>query len=350
MPPTPIITETPSHHLHIRPLYIALITPFIIAGLAYAFIPSLRDGLGMLLHPVDDPTEVSMSIVKPELLAGTISLTLARAGEAMGPYQYDIETGEGRSLMSAQGTDYFGGIVSPDGSKIAVSSAPRTKDHSISLWVGDSEMTDLTSIGTEDTLDTIEATSWSADSAKVALVGRTDGMKVDPNDSSVYVHDTVSGMTEYITNGAEALFTPLGTLLVLKNDGIHHVDPVSGEDTLVDPMVDGQATENMTLALSSDGKMLAWALPNVKKVYVIELSSLSPYTTGAVSEIEAVASDVAFSPKGEYLVAIESSIDTADDGTARTTSNLMAHGIASQELHGLMNLDGYTTSSINFWR
>lgn len=279
-------------------------------------------------------------------LTGKIYLSLVPLPESqnnLSVYSFDLSSGQLSPFLSDKGVDYLTSKFSPDGSQFAYSHIGATMD----LVLQTSSEGKMVLTG-DPTLKIRRNPVWSPDGSKIAYAARADlqGSSFEAAEWLVYVFDLKSGREQVITNGSNPLFAPDGSLLVLKSDGLYRFDL----DSLVGEKIWDTGSEasqaNMKLALSSDGKYLAWGVPDRREVVVIEIQSWQPFKGTVLKILPVTAFWPVFSPDGSYLA-----LEEVDPGTL-TNPRLVVHAVQSDAQETLLSLKDYAQDAlfISDWR
>lgn len=353
-------TSPVAEHIKVGSFYLALLAPFVVAGLLFAFVPSLRDGLGMLMTPYGDemPPETALDTKDVVTASGSITLSLKPLGtEGMnttqGLYTYDMDTQQITPVLADQKINYFGGVSSLDGTKTALVSMPQSGG-ARTLMLSDDSLKVLEEVLLNDSNIThFEPSSWSPDGTKLALTVMKGANMSDPlfKNYEVYVYNLTELTTTRVGTGKSPTFTSNDTLIVLQEDGVHQINVTDQRDTLAVPTGQGPATGDMTLALSPDGTTLAWSVPAQTSVYLIDLVSADPFIASE-SELRIDAytlNPVVFSPDGRQVSILEYTASSEVEDTTTPVLDqpqLSQYDVRTGDLISGINLGQYVTDSI----
>jgi hypothetical protein len=123
-----------------------------------------------------------------------------------------------------------------------------------------------------------------------------------PSAWSIYLGQGRESNPLLIARGVFAHFSPDGTsMLYLTDDGLHQYNIGTQEDTLVWPIIDGNALTNLMVTVSKNGDRIAITNPLASEVTVASIQSWSPFTITDVRNFRIQAFWPVFSPDGNYL-------------------------------------------------
>jgi len=335
-------------HCTVRPLYLALLAPFIIVGLLYTFEPSLRDGLGSMLTGGTPHEEIAAPLIKedvlpPEVLAGTIQLSLAPTTTERyirrSLYTYDISTGELTPSLKEDSVDYYEPSLSQDGEMIVFASSPvGVLDQT--LFFGSSTLADLFKINRPDGVAHVRMPAISPRGSKIAFVGLTkrNDSFFDIGGQAVFLFDSLTGSTTKIADDAVSpLFVTENEILFVQRDGVYMLDLTRSVSTLIIPTEDTRYGYDQ-LALSSDGKRLALAFPSRRQVVVYTVQSFVPYVAEPLISFTTFASEIAFSPRGRFLATTEFDVVSENGKETDVNQRLVVRDLESDNHKGLLSL------------
>lgn len=339
--------------MRIRSSLLVVLLSFIVLGVAYAAAQMWLANR----YTVETPVVVETPAPRPpEELSGKIYMSLAPENGGrygLDIYSYDPKAGMLSQETDSEGREYYTSKISPDGTKMAVSAMSNSDDEvtsDIELFIRNLATGESEEVRTLEGLYEKRNPSWSADGTQVAFAARrtNDADVLTPESWSVYVYKVGSDTyAKPITEGANPVFLPDGTLAVLKHDGIYHVNPTTGESTRTS-LLDGTSQINTKFDVSRDGTKVALALPANSEVFVVPVSSWSPFQMGEeVIRIPTPAFWPAFSPGGEYLaLQVVDWMETAS-GTSSTTiptptdQRLMVFSLREKTWGSSLDLRGY---------
>jgi Tol biopolymer transport system component len=143
---------------------------------------------------------------------------------------------------------------------------------------------------------------------------------------------------------------PNGNLLVLKKDGLYVFDVrgESGEGTKIWDVEGDFAYANMKLAVSPNGKFIAWSAPGKKSIYLISVNSWDPFSGSMYKVLPYGAYWPIFSPDGEYLAFEEADLSE----TEVTNPRLVIYSLKDNQKETVLDLNDYYQLSmfITDWR
>ncbi len=339
-----------SQHLKVQPLYLALLAPFIIVGLLYAFIPSLRDGLGALIHPVEEQVVVddTVDVIEHEP-SGTITLSLTPHTDtrfaSRSLYTYNTESGDLEKVLHSDTQDYFEPGMSTDGTQIVFGTAPTSgATPNESLLYGDPAFEELLEVTPPKEVMYVRTPSFSPDGTHIAFVGAGKSVTTfgEIEGQHVYLYNTEDKTTErIIMNAVNPVFTPDGQLMVLTADGVHLMNLTENTDELVLPSIEYPFDGYDSFALSSDGTQIALALQSRRAVVVYSIQSYAPFTPELTHTYDTYASGAAFSPDGNYLALIEFNVDETQKPFIGKNPRLIIFDLVNEGEAGFMPLSNF---------
>jgi dipeptidyl aminopeptidase/acylaminoacyl peptidase len=260
----------------------------------------------------------------PETFEGRVSLSLAPLDSEgtparVGIYDFDVAQGTLVPLAADTTADYLTSQYSPDGTMIAFA---RVDDEGMTIMYGASDLSSVDAITMPEEVFIARNPVWSPDGSRIAFTTRSDGTgsEMGLDEWSVHVYDLASRAVSRVATGTNPLYLPDGSLLVLREDGLHRLDEVTGTDTRIIPMAMGEAAANMKLDVSNDGKRLVWAVPDRGTVAIYDVQAWEPLEA-SVTEIRTSAFWPTLSPGGEYLAL--QAFDWGSDGTTVTNYRLV---------------------------
>ncbi len=330
MPPVgKIVTETGSlsvrftAHCKIDQALLGLFTVALVFGAAFYLSPQFRAQFtGQSVSEQSEPVSTPESI---ETLGGRIYLSLKSndahdTAKTLDLYSFDIGTDELSVVLAEAGQHTMTSRISPDGTQVAFASVGEDHSDIMRLFVSDKEMRNMEEIAHDDDLVIKRNPVWSHDGTRIAFAAKdnSDGDDVSVESWGVYVYETSTLSLDFVSKGTNPIFLPDDSLLILKNDGIHRVVQNTGADTLVLPASDPRA--NMRFDVSPDGTKLAWVLPIIDRINILEISSLEPFVATPMQSIYGDAFWPVFSPGGEYL-AVQAFDWEGEEGAGRYPVN-----------------------------
>lgn len=262
-------------------------------------------------------------------------------------YEYSLDTNKLINIAEDNGS-YLTGRISPDKSDFAyIAFLDETKKYE--LFVTDSNDSSKRRL-LSSTRETLIKRSpvWSPDGTKIVFQAKTDSYGGDPDPSKwfVYIADVLTGKDRFLTDGVNPLFIPDGRLLVLKNDGLYVIDPSSGVGEKIWKVEGGDASANMKLDVSRDGKFIAWSVPYEGKLLIIKVSSWKPFQGEVSRELATTGFWPVFSPDAK-MIAFEE-VDTGSVSNPR----LVLFNVKSGKKTVILDLSAYDQESmyVSDWR
>lgn len=235
---------------------------------------------------------------------GDLHLTLAEPGGT--PQLYTFDTARGTLVPDKKITPYtdITKRTARDGELVAVATAYDSAAMTIDVL---DTITGTFSLASQNDLKYKREPAWSADGGKLVYMAASDagGDTGNPEYWSVYLTD-VLGDDRFIDRGSSPLLSPDGSVLMyLRDDGLYVRPLAAATSTLVWPVEHARA--DMKLALSRDGKRLAWSnRAGEGGRGELALFSLvwTPFSMRYAGEFELPATFTAFSPSGNELAAV----------------------------------------------
>ena len=263
--------------------------------------------------------------------SGTIYVSLASVDDARSSYlnafALDAATGKSMPLLDATNTDYYAPAFSPDGSTVAlVESTGATSSIDFAYAPGSDGRLTIQKRFVTSTADPSYPV-WSADGSAVTYSApASSGVDSDdPDNWNSYLMNVSDGSERWMATGAYPTFTPDGTIMLLRKDGLHLIysNGQTATDTLAWKVENGVAVTNMRYAISPDGTAIAWAFPDLDKVYLLSVSSWNPFSA-SISTISdgAELSLPVFSPDGKFIALFDASknrVQVLDRSTSALT-------------------------------
>lgn len=250
-------------------------------------------------------------------LSGSIYLSMVENGQVfMGLYVFDIAANKLNKIIADDIFFKHTGHLSPDGSKITYTGAPRdrgprdtrTIEETIQVYVRDLKsgthepITESFSIGKR-------LARWSPDGTQIAYMAYSDeegNDKPDPEPNAWNIHIVgLDGVGTLVSQGVQPKWSPDGSqLLFLKNDGLYIYNLRDGSITKGIDL--GSIKRNTKYDISKDGSILAMTWTQTRDLILYEISSWEPFKAAiirriAYSDNTTGAAWPVFSPDDRYL-------------------------------------------------
>ncbi len=269
---------------------------------------------------------------------GALYLTLApKNGGTMGIYKYDIGTNNLAPLYAPEGKTFITGKFQTEGTQgLLASEYISASVFQIVRFNPDTQvMTTLT-----DTKTSVKRhPSWSAPYEALVYGGKSFRVKIlgEPNEWNVYMTGK-DGKEKKVADGALPVLTPDGkSVVVLQNDGLHKVALQDSTTEKIWGLDSGKAWFIQQFSISANGRYLAWTHPHEKKIYVMEVSSWTPFKGQLMHIINTNAFWPVFSPNSEYLAFQE--VDWTDPPSKPRIVISSLTSLERRTLHSLDNFD-----------
>lgn len=249
-----------------------------------------------------------------EGISGTMHLSLVPdtedEEEKISGYTLDVESGKLEKSLERE-CHSFAASFSSDGQSMAFAS--QCEDEFFHIFRADAGGQNAEQVTKSETQNLRTAPAISPDGELVAFTSIPPVSDVLAEEAEVRLVDS-QGNEQVVTVGANAVFSPQGHLLVIKNAGIHLFDFEKQEERRViqvhkedEGLVVGKV--NQMISLSQDGSQLAWTDVEREKVYLFHILSWEPFRYETMAVLDTPAFWPAFSPDGTYIAVQELDID-----------------------------------------
>lgn len=239
-------------------------------------------------------------------LSGALYLSLPNEKGESTLYRYQLEHSISYPVVSLKSREgiIIDATVQPSSSLLAfvTSNRKRTESH---IYIRDSGTKNISKISSDSTFK--DDLSWSADSALLAYTSPNPSSNnaTFPESQRVFVSD-ISHSAYVITAGTNPIFTADNQLILIKDDGLYLFDTgLNSTGRKIWDMKGGKANASMSLAISRDGKLLAWSNPLESKVFIFRIKDIKNVELIPGKVIPARAHNIVFSPDGKYLALHE---------------------------------------------
>jgi Tol biopolymer transport system component len=289
-------------------------------------------------------------------LSGTIYMVLYPNGTHEGSlYFIDAATSRLGILNSAQpqnDVEPVTGHFSPAGDMHAFS-MKASGDANSQIYIGSLKKTSptLTKLTTSD-VPFKRNPVWSNDGNLIAYVAGTDPRtgNIEAEASSVYVVPVNDpSQDKKVAMGSNPVFTKSGYLLYIKDTGVYEMDLSTQKETLVWVMPGDTINSFSELAISANGKEIAWSNPNSGNLYIADIVSESPFTIKSRRVVHIVGRNPVFSPDGQYVLV---AVPKADSELHETKIQITAIPLGEGAPFGVYYLKSFNgvNSSLSDWR
>ncbi len=168
-----------------------------------------------------------------------------------------------------------------------------------------------------------------------------------PNEFNVYMK-TPGGKDVKVGQGAMPALTPdEKSVVVLKSDGLYKLSLVDQSSEQIWKTASDGTAFNQQFSISPKGKYIAWTYPDGRAIYVLEVSSWTPFNAELKYTIKEHAFWPVFSPDEEYIA-----FEEVDWTSPPSNARLVVMSLNSLEKKGVFDLSSFDQLSlfINEWK
>lgn len=332
--------------LHMKRFYtilllVAIFLLILASCLSYIiYLKNKKELLNVNLPPV---TKNLDKVFNP---TGSIYLSLSpKKEETTGVYKYSFDKKTLLPYYLPKNGVAFTGTFKASSSELLVAEALNNKNIQISQISSNGSSTLITN----SEIQSKRHPSYSAPYSAVIFAGKEKVSKDlgKPNDFNVYIKK--EGEKErFLTQGSMPVLTPDGkSVVVIRDDGLHKVG-LMGSSTEHIWKTENPGTEfNQQFSISSKGKYIAWSYPDGGYIYVLEVSSWSPFKADIKYTIKSHAFWPVFSPDENYIA-----FEEVEWTNPPTKAKLVVMDLISLKRNMVQDLDDFEQLSlfINEWK
>ncbi len=327
----------------------------VVAGIAFVYwvpVSSFASSLFGIKTRVTDTVYVA---ARPFTPTGTIYLSLAPQSDTTtnGIYAFGVSSGVLSSFFNPTSTlsvsisfpaSFGNDVLLATNARTSTSSA-RSQAMQISRY---SPATGVLMPITTSSLERKRNPMWVGSIQNIIFDAKSPNSQniVTPDDYSVYTHAS-DGSDKVIAQGAIPALVPGGAaVVVLRNDGLHLVSLTSSTTALIWPLNHGAASLNQQFSISPNGDSIAWSIPQDGKIYIMSVSSWTPFVGHVTQSIPTHAFWPTFSPDGQYLA-----FEEVDWGPIPTNPRLTIEDLVTPQKKSMYDLSGFlqTRMFISSW-
>jgi hypothetical protein len=306
------------------------------------------------------------AVIDGQPLAGELFITLQdTANKTPDVYSYMLGAGELKSFFGTNRNNMTAAF-SADYKKIAYMSRQKG-ERAYQLYVLDADRSQLQQI-TNDANRIKREPVWSHNGAYIAYAVQPEGVTgadlSTPNSWQIFI-TTAAGKTLGVVSGTNPFFSPNDEVLfVLRADGIYAIDMpqftqaanaaavTSSQARLVVPSIADPklpVSRSMKIAVSPDGRRLAWSVPKEGFVRIATVTQWEPLTIEKDKDLKVTAYYSVFSPDSQF-VALQQA-DAASDGKL-SNARVVAYKLSNFHSAKVLDLSAYDPSFmwLTAWR
>lgn len=291
-------------------------------------------------------------------LAGSLNVSLLNKAGFSTLYRYDLADASFTALFSAgdQGSAVLEAVNQPKGGDLVAFLNKRQTASGAVARLFNSIDKKVYSLPSDDSTSLKQNLSWSpngkllayATLSRTAALGETSALS--PDSWGIFLSD-FSDKRTVLNKGVSPVFISDNRLLVVKDDGLYIFglypnDP--GEKIWVIP--DGKGNSDMSLAVSRDRTLLAWANPAESKVFIFKVVDPDTFELKLAKTISVSAGSPVFSPDGKFLALHEMNPNAPFSETLGPTASLVVYNVASLNKKTLLNLPLPSLGGISDWQ
>ncbi|MBP9866852.1 MAG: hypothetical protein KBC41_02125 [Candidatus Pacebacteria bacterium] len=321
-------------------LFIVSIVGVIVATSSLLYVYNHKKRQNETLPPV------TAQIEKAFTPKGSIYLSLSSQKEkTMGIYEYNFDKKTLLPYYIPKNGVAFTGTFKASSSELLVAEVLNNKNIQIKQINNQGSSTPITDSAVQTKRHPLYSVPYDA----VIFAGKENVSKVlgKPNDFNVYMKRN-GEQEKFITQGAMPVLTPDGkSVIVMRSDGLYKVDLVGSSTEHIWKTKNSGTALNQQFSISPKGKYIVWSYPDGEVMYVLEVSSWSPFKANIKYTIKTHAFWPVFSPDEEYI-AFEEVAWTNPPSQAK----LVVMDLLSLKRNVVQNLDAFIQSSlfINEWK
>jgi hypothetical protein len=281
-------------------------------------------------------------------LEGTLHLTMTAAG-LRAPYVFDFGTGKLLREGRTGGGLLLQAVAATSTGDVAYRCATEAAEPAVCIYRQESGARKTVS---GNTYPLKRYLAWSPDATSVLYVAYLDTTTPpstpSPDAWGVFLAAADGTSDRRIATGSAAFFSPDGlSVYSLEKDGLHERDLTTGEDRMAWPVTGGFANRFMTLAVSPDGRQLAWSNPHSANgagtLLVYDIAAWHPLALRDPVELPLRVWQMRFSPDSLALALV------ADGPDEQPALYGYVPGQKPRKLYDLSAYDRYETV-LSDWR